>query len=377
MGGFSWLLAALWWAVLARTLLSRRRLPSVRSDGPLPQGLPTLSVVLAASNEAHTLPEALDALLAQDYPGLQVVAVDDRSTDGTGELLRERAARDPRLVALQVRELPDGWLGKTHALHVGGSAATGDLLLFTDADVVFAPDGLARAVAWLEEQGGDHLALAPTIQAEGFWEQVLVSLFGVGFSLRFPPDRAARPGDPVAIGVGAFNLVRAPVWRELGGHRPLALQVIDDMVLAALVKRSGRRSLFAEATGLLRVRWVVGLLGVVRGLEKNAYAGLAYSPGQTAVAAGALLLGTLGPAVGALLGQPGALVAWLGMGACSYAGSRTLGLSPWAGLAWPVAGPVMAWTLVRSAWLAERRGAIVWRGTRYSLDRLRAARIPV
>lgn len=377
MDAWSWLLAALWWAVLARILVARRRLPAVAATGPVPERLPTLSVLLAASNEAHTLPEALDALLAQDYPGLQVVAVDDRSTDGTGDLLQERAAHDPRLLALQVRELPDGWLGKNHALHVAGSAAAGDLLLFTDADVVFAPGGLARAVAWFQQEGADHLALAPTIVARGFWEQVLVSLFGVGFTMRFPPDRAARPGDPVAIGVGAFNLVRAQVWRELGGHRRLAMQVIDDMLLAALVKRSGRRSLFAEATGLLRVRWVVGLLGVVRGLEKNAYAGLAYSPWETGVAAGALLLGTVGPAVGALLGYPGALVAWAGMAACSFAGSRTLGLSPWTGLAWPVAGPVMAWTLVRSAWLAETRGAIEWRGTRYPLDRLRAERIPV
>lgn len=377
MGALCWLLAALWWAVLVRVLVARRGLPTLSASGPLPGRLPTLSVILAASNEAHTLPEALDALLAQDYPGLQVVAVDDRSTDGTGALLQERATRDSRLLALQVRELPEGWLGKTHALHVGGSAATGELLLFTDADVVFAPGGLSRAVSWFQERGADHLALAPTVEARGFWEQVLVSLFGVGFTLRFPPDRAARPGDPVAIGVGAFNLVRAQVWRDLGGHRPLAMQVIDDMVLAALVKRSGRRSLFAEATGLLRVRWVVGLLGVVRGLEKNAYAGLAYSPVETAVAVGALLVGTLGPAAGAFLGYPGGLVAWAGMAACSFAGSPTLGLSPWTGLAWPVAGPVMAWTLVRSAWLAETRGAIVWRGTRYPLHRLRAERIPV
>lgn len=374
---FFWLLAALWWAVLARVVIARRGLPSLDGATPGTPRLPSLSVVIAASNEAHTLPASLDSLLAQDYPGLQVVAVDDRSTDGTGDLLRERAARDPRLLPLEVRELPDGWLGKTHALQVGASVASGEILLFTDADVIFAPGALTRAVAWLEENAGDHLALAPTILAAGFWEKVLVSLFGVGFSLRFPPDRAARPGDPIAIGVGAFNMVRARAWRDLGGHRALALQVVDDMVLAALVKRSGRRSLFAEATGLVRVRWVVGLLGVVKGLEKNAYAGLGYSLVETAAAAGAVLVGTVGPAVGTLLGHEGALLAWAGMAACSVAGSRTLGLPAWTGLAWPAAGPVMAFTVVRSAVLAERRGAIEWRGTRYALDRLRAERIPV
>ena len=125
--------------------------------------LPSLSIVVPARDEAASIGRALGSLLAQDYPDLEVIAVDDRSADGTGDVLREVAAREPRLAVLRVDDLPAGWLGKNHALWRGAQRSSGQWLLFTDADVVFAPGALRRALAYAVDQGLDHLTLAPRL----------------------------------------------------------------------------------------------------------------------------------------------------------------------------------------------------------------------
>jgi cellulose synthase/poly-beta-1,6-N-acetylglucosamine synthase-like glycosyltransferase len=399
-----WLIAA---AVLGRGML---RLGSLDDVAPAADpDCPPLSIVVAARNEAATIEPAMRSLLSLDYPDLEVIAVNDRSTDGTGALLEQLAASNRRLRVIHVEALPPGWLGKNHALQRGSEAARGEWILFTDADVLFAPDALRRAVAWVAERPAaavpgarcqvpgrkgpvslpgtrhlapgtgseatiSHLVAMPRVLLEGFWERLFVSYFSVLFNMRYRPWRASDPRSRSYLGVGAFNLVRAGAYRAVGGHAALPLEVADDVKLGKWLKRHGQRTAVVAAGDRVRVRWVVGLRGVVDGLTKNTFAGLEFRWGAVATTALVLLLGHVGPALYLLDGAAaraaalGTLACMVGAAAAVRSGTRV----PAAyGLAYPLAAAVMLYILLRSAILAEWRGAVEWRGPRYSLDELR------
>lgn len=356
----AWVCSLLWCASALALGWVRRRVGNLRQVAPA-ERCPALSIILAARNEAAGVEAAARSLLALDYPNLTVVAVDDRSDDGTGDLLR--ALGDPRLRVVRIDDLPEGWLGKTHALWEGARVAPGEVFLFTDADVHFAPDCLRRAVQALE--GVDHLVAGPRMVCQGLWEHLFVSFFGGAFFLRFRPDLAGGPDRRYAMGIGAFNMVRRSAYFRCGGHQRLRLHVLEDMGLGVLLKRKGFRQRYLDAGEQVWVRWLEG--GPVHGLEKNAYAGMGYSPWLTLAACTVFVGACLGPLSGgwapALLGLAGMLgVSWQ---------SRDFGPSPWSGLGYPVAGLLFSYAVLRSAWLAERRGGIRWRGTFYPLRTLR------
>ena len=366
------ILASLAWIWVALTLIVVGMrvglLPAGRLAGP---GLPSLSVVIAACNEQDTLAAALTSLLQVDYAGLQIVLVNDRSVDATGDLMESLAAGDPRVRVIHLDHRPDHWLGKNHALHQGARAATGKWLLFSDADVHFEKDGLARAVTLAEQENLDHLVLGPWMQCGTFWERIFVAFFATAFCYRYRPDLVDRPNS-YYVGVGAFNLLRSQVYRDLGGHSTLAMQVLDDMELGRLIKGRGFRQRFVGAGRAVSVRWTVGLAGIVKGLEKNSFAGLNYS--LPFVLASCLVIGwaSLGPLW--LLGHGcwgWGVAGLLAMQGCALFNSSGAGSPRWAGLFFPLAGLIFSFVLLRSALLCQWRGGIHWRGTFYSLERLR------
>lgn len=343
--------------------------------------LPRLSVVIPTCNEADTLAPALASLLASDYPDLEIVLVNDRSTDATGDLMEAMAAGDPRVQVVHLDSLPPGWLGKNHAMHQGAQRASGRWILFSDADVVFQSDTLARAVSLAEDRQVEHLVLSPRVIADTFWEKIFLSYFGTAFCFRFRPDRVADRGRFFA-GIGAFNLVLRQPYLQLGGHSTLALQVLDDMELGRLFKLHGYRQHFAGAGSGVQVRWAVGLRGLVMGLEKNAFAGVNYSLLLGISGSLASLLASLVPL---LLLDPQAdtwlrLVCWVGIAISSLAVSPGTGTPVWAGAFFPLAGSLFSFIFLRSIFLAQYRGGIYWRGQFYPLCRLkeaqRALRIP-
>ncbi|HLV81762.1 MAG TPA: glycosyltransferase family 2 protein, partial [Chthonomonadaceae bacterium] len=309
------------------------------------------------------------------YPCYEIIAVDDRSTDATGAILDRLAALDPRLRVLHIKELPPGWLGKNHALQVASDAAAGEWLLFTDADVVFAPEALRRAVAYAHTRGVDHLVLSPSCETHGFWERLMVSYFGIMFSFRVRPWAVSRPGSPAHVGLGVFNLVRAAAYRQAGGHRALRLDVTDDVKLGKVLKRSGFRQEILEGSGLLFVRWVVGLQGMIEGLSKNAFAGFDFRFWAMLRGVGSIALVSLCPVVALFL--PSAPARLLGAGtlllmvAGAAAMRRTTQAAAGYGLAYPVAGLILIYIILRSTWRAYRQNGIVWRGTLYPLEALR------
>jgi hypothetical protein len=382
------------WARFAWVYGRIARLPDLSrapSPDPAPGGgaWPKLTVVVACRNEARNVRRALSSLLAQDYPSYEVVAVDDRSEDATGSILRELAAAHPALRVARVDLLPAGWLGKTHAMHQGAAGATGDWILFTDADVLFAPGALRRAVAWVECEGLGHGVALPHFIAPGWWERAFVALFGLLLLVAIRVDDLRRAGSRAYIGIGAFNLVRREAYRGIGGHERLRLEVADDLKLGLVLRRSGGRQGCADSGGLVSVRWQQGFVATMRGLLKNFFAGNDYSWRTTARTAIGLPLATTFPAAYVLWalgrGSPGTgtVAGTIVAGATCLISMTLLGASSRQfafgrgpeGLLLPFMGPCMAGVAVASAVGATARRAIVWRGTRYALSDLKAGAV--
>lgn len=371
------LLLAAWGVMFLLGSVTRRAL--LRFDHAPDHGpLPPVTVVVPCRNEAERVEEAIRSLLAQPLPSLQVVAVDDRSTDRTGALLDRIAADDGRLEVLHVTELPDGWLGKNHACHLAAQRATGEWILFTDGDVIFAPEALPRALRLAAVHGLGHLAALPRLVAPGFLERAFVSAFG---SLLGPGLRVwqlHRPRTAAYIGIGAFNLVRREPYERAGGHARLPLEVIDDVKLGLLLRRSGVAQGAADASRYVRVRWQNGFVASALGLVKNAFAALEYRLwAAVGLAAAGVLLGA-GPVLLAVAG-PTPIVRALALAALSLATlhqaidvRRFQRKSGAEGLLLPASLLVLSAVVLASAGSAWLRGGVVWRGTRYPLAALRA-----
>lgn len=362
-------LAQLWWGHL--------HIPSLADVPPARTAVPRVSIVVAARNEERHIEAAVRALLALDYPDFEVVVVDDRSTDRTAEILG--AVADPRLALVRIDSLPDGWLGKNHALHRGAERAGGSLLLFADADVILEPDALGRAVRLLELERGDHLAVAPDLVIPTWPLALVVHYFMMWFMLYLRPWRAPDPRSRAFIGIGAFNLVRASTFRAVGGFSRIALRPDDDIMFGKLVKRAGFRQLVATANGAVRVEWYRTLGEMARGFRKNAFAGLHYSALMVAGTLAGNLVLAVWPFVAVWL--TGGAERWLyGAAAVAqmagYAGPSLVRRERlWMAPLYPVAALLFIGILTAAVARTLRRGGIEWRETFYPLSALRENRM--
>jgi len=372
------LLAAVWLDRLRDAAFGLRGVPKIAGPewdrGPKLQ--PRATVIVAARNEQEHIEAALGSLLVLDYPDYEVLAVNDRSTDRTGEILDRLARENPaRLRVLHVSELPPGWLGKPHAMGLAARQATGDWLLFTDADVSFRPDALRRALLCAEEIHADHLVLFPTALMHSLGERMVFAFFPTLAVFGHRPWKVSDPRTRDYLGMGAFNLIRRQVYEDLGVRQALRMDVLDDMKMGKLVKQGGYAQRVAAGYGLISLRWGHGALGVLDNLTKNLFALMLYRWPRTLGAAFLLLLINLGPFVG-LVFAPG----WTRLGYALAVGgvafiylcmSRYSRISPLYSMLHPVSTLLFAGTLLRSMVLILGRGGVVWRGTKYPLDELR------
>jgi hypothetical protein len=370
------LIASLWVIQGIRAGFGMARLPWLSDAPPISaDGAPLVSVIFAARDEAEKLPAAIETLLAQDYPRFEVVAVNDRSQDQTPRILREFERAKPNLKVIDISELPPGWLGKPHALVAGFEQSRGEWLVFTDADVHFAPDVLRRAVALAQERQWDHLTLLTSIEMRGFWEITAITYFGLGFVFGNEPWLASNPRSGRYVGVGAFQLVRRSAYEKCGGHRRLRMDVIEDMKLGKLIKMIGMRSGVAVGQDMVRVRWHSGLRNVIRGVTKNLFAACHYNALLALVAMSLPLILSVLPFFGAVFAT-----GWARVFAGTAAGTAILihagmiwstDASPLYGLTHPLGAVVFSWMLARSAIVTLLRGGVVWRDTFYPLEDLR------
>ncbi len=379
--GFAWLIAAAW---LWRVLPALRMLPSVpnlleqKYLADDPAKLPSLTVIVPAKDEAAAIERCLRSLLASEYRDLRVVAIDDRSTDDTGRLM-DKVAAEPaaqnRLRVLHVTELPGGWLGKPHAMALAASGADSDWLLFTDADVIFAPDALGRAVAFANESGADHFVLYPTLILHGWAERMLIAFFQSVSALAGRPWKISDPKSKRDyIGVGAFNLIRRSVYESLGGYTELRMEVLEDMRLGYRVKRAGYAQRVAFGKDLIRIRWAESALGILNNLSKNLFAVFRFRPALVVGACIGMALFCLTPF--AALAFPGGprwagIVTLISLLLLNLRYARLTDISSVYLILFPVATLMFLWTLLRSMILVLWRGGVLWRGTLYPLKELR------
>jgi len=356
-----------------------RRIRQLALQPVLAGPLPRISVVVPARNEERNIEEALKSLLAVDYDNLELLVVDDRSTDRTGEILDRLTATYPRLRVVHLTELPAGWLGKNHALQYGADRATGEWLLFTDADIVFEPTSLRRAIGYSQQRQLDHLAVGPMTHMPGWLLQAMVATFCYLFSLFARPWDASDAQSKAHIGIGAFNLVRTEVFRKVGGMQPVAMRPDDDLKLGKLIKLSGYRQEFASGRDMISVEWYPTVWDLVVGLEKNSFAALEYSVPTVLFATGVLLLTHVWPFVAVLVTWGPTrwiyLLAAIGLWIAAAWSAREVRIPMNRALGFPLCVALFCFINWRSMWLTLRQRGIRWRDTHYGLAELKANRI--
>jgi glycosyltransferase involved in cell wall biosynthesis len=352
------------------------RLPWIRDfKGAKDEDCPRISLLFAARDEEEKLPAALATLAGIDYPNLEIVAVDDRSQDATGRILDEFAAAHSRFRAVHVAELPPGWLGKPHALQTAYESSTGDWLLFTDADVRFAPDVLRRAVTLARDRDLDHLTLFGDVEMVGFWEKVLITFFGLAFHVANDPYRVSNPHSRAYVGVGAFQLMKRSAYEACGTHRRLAMEVLDDMKLAKLVKQAGLRSGVGIAQESVVVRWHAGAGNLIRGVTKNFFAALGYNLPFVILAVSGTLLMNVAPFLGVIFGH-GWVRVLAGIAVAIALGFHVgvdvvMRVSPLYAFTHPLGAILFSYMLLRSTVITLWHGGVTWRGTFYRLEELK------
>ncbi len=416
-----WILFAIWAVVsgVPTMWLIGRSLKRQSDRLPDRETRPRVSVIVPARDEGHKIEAGLESLLASDYPNFEVIAIDDRSRDDTGAIMDRLAQSSPlapreelpnaqgaseagtasiletesmersaflsrsdratggdraTLRVIHITDLPEGWLGKNHALHAGYHQSNGEWLLFTDGDVVHAPQTLQRAIRFVVARNTDHLAMFPDFESGGLFETAFVIGFGVMFAAGTQPYLIPTKFPRAYCGVGAYNLVRRSALDRAGGFEPIKLDIMDDVKLGKLLKRTSTRSEILRAGDGLSIRWQSGAWACITGLEKNAFAAANYSVVQLLWICGATTVVFCGPTVGAILAGE----ARTGFVAAAVLSHFLYGLTAWlhghSFWLFPMlmpSGLAFVFAFLRSGWITLRQGGVRWRDTFYPLEVLR------
>ncbi|WP_260704959.1 glycosyltransferase [Edaphobacter flagellatus] len=344
-----------------------------------PRDNPSIVVIVPARNEAEALPACLESLLAQDYNNLQIIAVDDRSTDATGNIIDTLAAKNPeKLRAIHITDLPSGWLGKTHAMALAARHALSvhrpDYLLFTDADILFAPDAIRRSLAQAVATNADHFVTFPTPIIKTRGEGMLLGYLGV---MGLWATRPWKASDPKAvrdsIGIGAFNLLKTSAYQKLGGFDALRMEILEDLTLARKVKLAQLRQRVASAPGMVSVHWAAGITGVMNVMTKNLFSIFRFRLSLVVLACIWIIVFCLGPICFLFLPETrtAASLSLIAI-AVLYALSRRYSLIATSYcILFPIAAILFVYSILRSTITTLKMDGVTWRGTFYPLAELR------
>ena len=338
-------------------------------------GGPLVSVIIPACNEAEEIEAAISALFMQDYKNLQIIAINDRSTDDTGIILDRLKAGDDRLSVIHISELPSGWLGKTHAMHVGAREASGAYLLFTDGDVTMAPTTISRSVQRMQTNHLDHLTLIFKNSSTNWLLNSLILDAGIGLLQVLRVWRAKDKSSRHFVGVGAFNMVRQKKYAEIGGHESFKTHPIDDIMLGKVIKRSGGSQECLLGHEMVTLPWYASVADMVNGLMKNCLGVINYRFLLLLPLIVTMVMLNILPLWGVflfdgLIRMIFAMVLVVKL-LSALLGARLLGLSSWCSLGTLISPYILVYTIHRAAWSIWRDGGIYWRSTFYPLSYLR------
>ncbi len=336
---------------------------------------PLVSIVIPACNEEKNIEESMLSFLAQDYKNLEIIVVNDRSTDNTAEVLKKMQSRFPRLIVLEITELPKGWMGKSHALAQGAEVAQGNYLLFTDADVVLDKTTVARAVGYMTKNELDHLTLIFKNLTQGWLLNSLILDSGLGLMFLFRPWMAKKRGHRSFIGIGAFNMVKKTVYQEIGGHEQIKMHPIDDMMLGKIIKEHGFLQDCLLAYDFVKIPWYDSVTAMINGLLKNMFALVHYRILLIPVLLSAIIVVTILPAWGVFLGDKSVqIICFFTVGTrfvTFYKGLRLQGLPRYYLPGCLITPYISCYIILKSAFVTMNNGGISWRGQHYALADLR------
>ncbi len=368
-------------AAVVFSVMTLRTLRALRWCQRLPAELPAqrpplVSVIFAARDEQDRVEATLRHILAQEHVDLEVIPVDDRSRDNTGQILKTISAEDPRVRAKRVDTLPPDWLGKCHACHVGASSARGEWLLFTDADCWLKPDTLARALAVADRRNVEHVTLTPGVTPTTRF----AAAWHVAFLMSAADwiERVNRDAPKGYLGVGAFNLVRTDTYRKCGGHEALRMTIVDDVKLGRLVRRIGGRTRAFIGGDDVECHWGVTVRQMIKIMEKNYFAALDYRTfagwvvgvGLTALWGAALI----GPFTGTFLGFAAGAALLSGI-VPALVITKRLRWSILGALLTPFVWVALFYAVLKSMLVTFRQGGVRWRDTFYPLEKLRSGNV--
>lgn len=364
-----------WLLIFIDAKIGLQRIDRLENE-PTSQGGPLVSIIVAGRNEEKGVKESLQSQFSQNYGHLEWVLVNDRSTDNTPNIMNEIQSANKNVNVIHITDLPPGWLGKNHALFVGAKQARGELLLFTDADVLFHKEAIGKAVHYFMKYELDHLTAAPNLRGQRIWLNSFIAFFMFGFSYFKRPWLANNPRSKVGIGIGAFNLVRKEAYKKLGTHEVIKMRPDDDLMLGKKMKEMGFRHRMVTALTLLEVEWYSTVKEALIGLEKNTFAGLHYRISMVMFAIFGVFVSQVLPFFTLFSFEP--ILIYLSIGNIfllaliySLIIKRMTTYSPWMFLLFPFTALLFIYSIIRASFLTFIRGGIVWRGTKYRLKDLR------
>jgi glycosyltransferase involved in cell wall biosynthesis len=337
---------------------------------------PSVAIIVPARNEEESIEQALLRLEALDYDNYQIIGIDDRSTDRTGELMdRVAATSSGKLKIVHVRELPAGWMGKAHAMWSAARETTAEWLLFTDADIMFRQDTVRRAVAYGEATHADHVVVLPQVIMKQFGEKMMLAFFQLLFVFGHRPWKVSDPKSKDHMGVGAFNMVRRSAYEAVGTFQRLRMEVVDDMKLGKVIKEAGFSQHVVFGDDMIRVRWAHGARGVVDNLTKNFFAVMSFQTWRALLSCAGMAILNYLPFIGVLIAHGWARVPYavaLASMFFLYSGIwKQAEIHPWYFFLHPVSTTLFIYTMLRSTFVTLHNDGVNWRGTHYALEELR------
>lgn len=338
--------------------------------------LPKISIILSALNEERDIEKALLTLVNLDYPHLEIIAINDRSTDKTPKILDRLQTQYSRLKVCHIKELPEGWFGKNNALHLGSQMAEGEWLLFTDADVNMRSDTLTKSISYVLQHKLDHLTIYENHQRHYFWLKILLLGLYVAYSIDKKPWRISYPWSKKSLGHGAFNLVNTKVYHQCGGHAAIAMECLDDLKLGSLLKNNGFRQDTVDGRDFVEREWYTSLMDMINGMKKNSFAYYDYhllpACRDTFLALGFYIWPFI-----AVIFFDGPIRSLnlvniaLTLGVSVYV-AKQFRLQKRYAIFYPIALSILIYTVFNSVFSVCRNKGVHWRGTYYSLQAIRS-----